>query len=146
MIQHPNEQIMTEIIQKMRKNNSITAGITGPDGNIISIGTTTVQEDDDPTAHAEINAIRKACKKLGINEFPKGYYLYSTFEPCPLCASAAIWAKLDGIVYANNPKYCGKEINWSFLSCEEVLKAGETIHPIAITKDFLIDTIKDFFL
>lgn len=103
-------------------------------------------DDNDPTAHAEVNEIRAACKKLGVSEFPKGYYLYSTFEPCPLCTAAAIWAKIDGIVYANNPKFRGKEENWSFITSEEMLKRGEYIHHVELIKDFMIDSIKDYFV
>ncbi|HKM33863.1 MAG TPA: nucleoside deaminase [Lachnospiraceae bacterium] len=114
--------------------------------NIIIKGITTVWDDNDPTAHAEVNEIRAACKKLGVSEFPKGYYLYSTFEPCPLCTAAAIWAKIDGIVYANNPKFRGKEENWSFITSEEMLKRGEYIHHVELIKDFMIDSIKDYFV
>lgn len=140
-----NKEIMMKLIDNQWENNSITAAIVDDNDNIIAMGTTTVHKDCDPTAHAEINAIRKACKKLGVNEFPRGYSLYSTFEPCPLCASAAIWAKVDNVIYANNPEHRGKEINWSFVSCEEMLKKGDYIHHIELTKDFLIEEIKDYF-
>lgn len=145
-MQHPNQAIMAELIHDQWTVHSIIAAIVDDQGNIIAKGHTTVGADNDPTAHAEINAIRAACKKLGVSRFPSGYWLYSTFEPCPLCASAAIWAGIDGVVYANNPDYRGKEDNWSFLRCEEVLKAGAYLHHVELVKDFLIEDIKDYFL
>ncbi|MDP8234170.1 MAG: nucleoside deaminase [Candidatus Saelkia tenebricola] len=57
-----------------------------------------VWQDVDITAHAEINAIRGACKKLGIVDL-SGYVIYSTCEPCPMCFSACHWAKISKIVY-----------------------------------------------
>ncbi len=143
---HPNEQIMREIINNQWTKDSIFAAVVDPEGNIISKGNTTVNEDNDPISHAEINAIRKACEILKCSKLPKGYWLYSTFEPCPMCASAIIWAGIDGVVYANNPKYRGKEDNWSFISCKDVLNAGKYIHDVKIYEDFLIDEIKDYFL
>jgi len=83
---------------------------------------------------------------MNCNKFPEGYWLYTTFEPCPLCSSAAIWAGIDGIVYANNPNYRGKETNWSFISCKDVLNSGNYIHQVNLVENFLIDEIKNYFL
>ncbi|WP_261998733.1 nucleoside deaminase [Enterococcus faecalis] len=121
------------------------AAVVDPMGKVICIGETSIDENYDPTAHAEVNSIRQACKILKISSFPNYYWLYSTFEPCPLCSAAAIWAGLDRIVYANNPNYRGKEPNWSFLSCEEVLIAGSSIHSVSLIKNFKIDDIKSYF-
>ena len=67
---------------------------------IISEGSNKVTSSNDPTAHGEIVAIREACKK--INNFNlKGYDLYSTCEPCPMCLSAIYWARISKIYYAN---------------------------------------------
>lgn len=145
-MKHPNETIMRELIQDQWTKDSIFAAVIDPEGNIVAKGRTTVGPDCDPTAHAEINAIRAACKKLGCCTFPPGYWLYTTFEPCPMCASAIIWAGLDGVVYANNPEYRGHEENWSFLSCREVLEAGSYIHPVKLVENFLIEEIKAYFL
>lgn len=49
-------------------------------------------------------------------------------------------------MYANNPTYRGKEDNWSFLSCQEVLKAGKYLHKVQLVKDFMLEEIKDYFL
>lgn len=58
-----------------------------------------VTNDNDPTAHAEVNAIRKACKQLGRFDL-SGYTLYTSCEPCPMCLCAALWARISRIVYA----------------------------------------------
>jgi len=88
---------------------SVNTG-TGPFGavivknnKIISEGFNTVTLSNDPTSHAEIVAIRKACKIL--NNFSlKGCELYSTCEPCPMCLSAIYWARIEKIYYANTRK------------------------------------------
>jgi tRNA(Arg) A34 adenosine deaminase TadA len=143
---HPNPDIMRELISDQWTKDSIYAAVIDPEGHIVSKGSTTVWKDNDPTCHAEINAIRSACRELGCNQFPAGYWLYTTFEPCPMCASAIIWAGLDGVVYANNPEYRGKEENWSFLSCKDVLIAGKYIHDVNLIENYLIDEIKAYFL
>jgi len=70
------------------------------DNKIISEGFNTVTSSNDPTSHAEISAIRNACKNLD-NFSLKGYDLYTTCEPCPMCLSAIYWARIDNIYYAN---------------------------------------------
>ena len=70
------------------------------DEKIIAEGSNKVTSTNDPTAHGEIVAIRKACKNL--NNFNlSGYELYSTCEPCPMCLSAIYWAHIDKVYYAN---------------------------------------------
>ena len=69
------------------------------EGELLAIGQNRVTRDLDPTAHAEVLAIRSAC--ASIHDFSlAGCVLYTSCEPCPLCASAALWARVDRIVYA----------------------------------------------
>ena len=70
------------------------------DGEVISTGNNTVTLDNDPTAHAEMNAIRCACKRLQ-NFKLDGCVVYSSCEPCPMCLSALYWAGVKRIYYAN---------------------------------------------
>lgn len=142
---HPYEKIMRELIKDQWTEDSIFSAVIDTEGNIVSKGKTTISDEHDPTAHAEINAIRNACKKLEVDILPKGYWLYSTFEPCPLCASAIVWAGFEGVVYANNPDYRGNEVDWSFIKCRDVLKSGKYINDVELIEDFLIDEIKAYF-
>lgn len=69
------------------------------DGEIIARGVNTVTADNDPTAHAEINAIRNAAKKLG-NFQLEDCEIYSSCEPCPMCLGAIYWARPAKLVFA----------------------------------------------
>jgi tRNA(Arg) A34 adenosine deaminase TadA len=68
------------------------------DGQVLSEAHNTVVADTDPTSHAEVNAIRMACIKLGTYELT-GSTLYTTCEPCPMCFTAAWWANISKIVF-----------------------------------------------
>jgi len=99
-----NNKFMKRAIELSIK--SVNSG-TGPfgalivkDNKVISEGFNTVTLTKDPTSHAEIVAIRNACKVL--NNFSlEGYDLYTTCEPCPMCLSAIYWARINKIYYAN---------------------------------------------
>lgn len=69
------------------------------DGALLAEGRNRVTRDLDPTAHAEVQAIRAACLAVGDFALP-GAVLYTSCEPCPLCLSAALWARIDRIVFA----------------------------------------------
>ncbi len=80
-------------------------GLGGPfgavvvkDGEVIGIGANGVVRGHDPTAHAEVTAIRQACAALGTHEL-RGTTLYTTCEPCPMCLSAIYWARIDRVIY-----------------------------------------------
>lgn len=79
------------------------AVIASKDGEIIAEASNSVTIDHDPTAHAEVNCIRKATAKLGTFDLA-GYDIYTTCEPCPMCLGAIYWAHLDKIYYANDRK------------------------------------------
>lgn len=70
------------------------------DGEILATGVNSVTIDNDPTAHAEVNAIRHACKAIGSFSL-KGCVVYSSCEPCPMCLSALYWAGVKKIFYGN---------------------------------------------
>jgi len=69
------------------------------DGEIIGVGWNRVTGTNDPTAHGEIVAIRKACEYLG-TFILKGCELYTSCEPCPMCMAAIYWARIDKVYYA----------------------------------------------
>lgn len=70
------------------------------DGAVVADGWNQVTSTNDPTAHAEVVAIRRACTALGRFDL-RGATLYSSCEPCPMCLTAALWARVDRIVYGN---------------------------------------------
>jgi guanine deaminase len=70
------------------------------DGKIVGEGTNLVTSNIDPTAHAEVEAIRNACKALGKFDL-SGASIFTSCEPCPMCLSAIYWARIEKIYYAN---------------------------------------------
>lgn len=94
---------MLQAIEEAKRSASsgqyaLGAVIVNANGTIIATEHTTLHEHNDPTCHAEINAIRSACSR-NESRYLSGCWLYTTLEPCPMCTSAAIWAKMDGIVF-----------------------------------------------
>jgi len=72
------------------------------DGEIVAIASNTVLRDHDPSAHAEVNAIRRAGMALGTHDL-SGCELYATGYPCPMCLSAIIWANIGTVYYGCDP-------------------------------------------
>lgn len=100
-----DRKFMTEAIRLMRQTGVVdkTGGPFGAvivrDGEVLSASGNSVLRDNDPSAHAEVNAIRIACKKVGSPSL-KGATLYSSCEPCPMCYSTAYWARVSRVYYA----------------------------------------------
>jgi guanine deaminase len=93
---------------------SVKSGRGGPfgavivrDGTIVAEGVNRVTSTNDPTAHAEILAIRQACEKLGAFEL-KDCEIYTSCEPCPMCLGAIYWARLARIYFANTAEDAAK--------------------------------------
>ena len=95
------------------------------DGEVIATGANRVVPNSDPTAHAEVMAIRNACAKLGTFQLT-GCTVYSSCEPCPMCLSALYWAGVSRICYGNT-KDDAKAINFddSFIYDQLELKYEE---------------------
>lgn len=107
-----NAEFMWEAIRLSQQN--IRDGKGGPfacviakDGKIIARGTNLVTSTNDPTAHAEVVAIREACKTLGTFQLD-GCEVYTSCEPCPMCLGAIYWARPDKIYYANGREDAAK--------------------------------------
>lgn len=102
-----NEKFMLKAIALSKKNIDKGGGPFGAvivkDGKIISSGVNRVTAQNDPTAHAEVNAIRKAAYKLGSFDL-EGCDIYTSCEPCPMCLGAIYWAHIDRIFYGNTKK------------------------------------------
>jgi tRNA(Arg) A34 adenosine deaminase TadA len=96
---------MARAIQLSLEN--VRSGQGGPfgavlvkDDKVIAEGANQVTATNDPTAHAEVLAIRQACQKLGHFEL-RGCDLYSSCEPCPMCLGAIYWARIDRVFFGN---------------------------------------------
>jgi guanine deaminase len=104
MASQPNPQWMRRAIALATEN--VTSGKGGPfgalivrNGEILGEGANSVTATNDPTAHAEVTAIRAAAKLM--NTFSlAGCELYTSCEPCPMCLAAAYWARVDAVYYA----------------------------------------------
>ncbi len=90
-------------IKSVRNGGGPFGAIIAREGEIIAEGSNGVTIYNDPTAHAEVTAIRKACEKLGTFDLT-GCEIYTSCEPCPMCLGAIYWAHLDKIYYANDRK------------------------------------------
>ncbi len=100
-----DRKLMSHAIQLSLRN--VSSGRGGPfgcvvvkDGQIISEGVNEVTASNDPTAHAEVLAIRGACQKLARFDLT-GCDIYSSCEPCPMCMGAIYWARIGKIFFAN---------------------------------------------
>jgi len=103
MTQTP-EEFMRRAIELSRE--SVVHNLGGPfgavivrDGEVLAEGQNRVLVDSDPTAHAEVVAIRRACSTLQSFSL-EGCQLYTSCEPCPMCLGSAWWARMDRIIYA----------------------------------------------
>ena len=95
------------------------------EGRILGEGWNRVTSSHDPTAHAEIMAIREACRALGTFEL-RGCELFTSCEPCPMCLAAIYWARLDRIWYANTrADAAGIRFDDAWLYREVALPIGE---------------------
>lgn len=102
---------MNEYMKRAKENasNGISKKEGGPfgavivdkNGNVIADGNNKVILNNDPTAHAEVVAIRNACKKINSYDL-SGYTLYTSCEPCPMCLSAIIWSNIKEVYYGCN--------------------------------------------
>lgn len=99
------EELMRKAIElseeNVRNGGGPFAAVIAKDGEIVAIGANRVTASCDPTAHAEVSAIRAATSKLNTFDL-SGYEIYTSCEPCPMCLGAIYWARLDKMYYGNN--------------------------------------------
>ena len=88
-------------VQNVRNGGGPFGAVIARNGKIVAVGTNRVTPDCDPTAHAEISAIRAAAKKLGTFDL-SGCDIYTSCEPCPMCLGAIYWAHLERMYYGNS--------------------------------------------
>ena len=101
------EELMRRAIElsenSVRNGGGPFGAVIAKDGEIIAEGSNKVTINNDPTAHAEVCAIRNACKILNTFELAN-CVIYTACEPCPMCLGAIYWARLSKIFYANDRK------------------------------------------
>jgi guanine deaminase len=142
-----DQQWMQQAIQKTREG--IQAG-QSPFGALIVKGDrvvvcahNTVWKDKDPTAHAEVNAIRQACRKLETIDL-SDCVLYSTCEPCPMCLSAIHWSKLKSVTFgasiADAEKAGFSELT---ISAQEMVKRGQS--PLKVKSGVMAEQCRALF-
>lgn len=112
MQEEKHEEIMRQAVALAK--DTMRKGFGGPfgaaivqDGKVVVVASNSVLRDNDPTAHAEMNAIREAGKLLGTHDL-SGCELYATGYPCPMCLSAIIWANIKTVYYACTPEEADK--------------------------------------
>ena len=105
-LQVPQPELMRQAIALATAN--VTSGRGGPFGaliargsEVVATGVNLVTATNDPTAHAEITAIRRAAAELGSFTLA-GCQLYTSCEPCPMCMAASYWSRLDAVIYGNS--------------------------------------------
>lgn len=105
IVTEQDRAFMRQALELMRRAGVVdkTGGPFGAvvvlDGEILAVAGNSVLRDNDPSAHAEVNALRAACRKVG-NPHLAGAVMYSSCEPCPMCFSTAYWARVARIFYA----------------------------------------------
>ena len=123
------EELMRRAIElsenSVRNGGGPFGAVIAKDGEIIAEGSNKVTINNDPTAHAEVCAIRNACKILNTFELAN-CVIYTSCEPCPMCLGAIYWARLSKIFYANDRKDAA-EIGFDddFIYHEMALKPSE---------------------
>ena len=140
-------ELAKENAKKGIKNNEggpFGAVITDKKGNIIANGNNKVLKNNDPTAHAEITAIRGACKKLNTYDLSE-YILYTSCEPCPMCLSAIIWSNIKKVYYGCTKKDAG-EIGFRDDMIYEYLKGNnkDLINLEEMDRDECIKTFEEY--
>ena len=102
-----DEKFMLEALKEAEKSANFDEVPVGTvivkDGKIIARGHNLREKTNDPTAHAEVNTIREACRRLGTFNL-SGCTIYTSCEPCPMCLGAIYWARIDRIYYGNTRK------------------------------------------
>ena len=120
------EQFMDEAITEAKKGDLPYGAVIVKDDEVIIRGYNTAQTDNDVSAHGEINALRAFTKQYGYSlDTLSGYTLYTTCEPCPMCAAACVWAGVSTIVFGASIQQLidlgNKQIE---LSCQSVTEKG----------------------
>ena len=111
---------------------------------VVASSHNTVLLDNDPTAHAEVNTIRKACKELNTYDL-SNCILYTTSEPCPMCASAIIWSNIKTVYYGTDRKDVANigfrdDFIYNYLSVKE----ANVLNISQLDREKCLDVLNDY--
>jgi tRNA(adenine34) deaminase len=138
-----NEYFMRIALEAAKKGDAPYGAAIVKNNEVVTVAHNTVQQDSDPSAHAEINAIRKLTANLK-NTSLEGYTIYTTGEPCPMCATACVWTGISQIVYGASIKDL-IEVKQSQIdiSCEEII--AKSFKNITVTRGVLRKECMELF-
>lgn len=119
----PNFSVMELAIAEAEKHQTPFGAAIAMGGEVIVSTVNQTNNLHDPTAHAEIMALRKSGQYLQKTDF-SGYHLYTTCEPCPMCAAAAVWAKLDAVFFGCTIEQVSEYRPQIHISCNYVRDHG----------------------
>lgn len=137
------EDFMKLALQEAKQGDAPYGAVIVKDNEVIIKAHNTVQRDKDPSAHAEINAIRLLTAKLQTTSL-EGYTLYTTGEPCPMCATACVWAGIYEIVFgASIGDLIASNQSQINIDCEQVIAQG--FRKIKVTKGVLKEECLQLF-
>lgn len=134
-MQMTHEKFMMLAIEEAKKGDSPYGAVIVRDNEVVAKAYNTVISDSDPSAHAEMNAIRDLTNK---NNSPSlaGYTIYASGEPCPMCAAACIWAGVDEIIIgASIEDLIAINQSQIHIACEELI--AKSSKNIKVTKGVL---------
>ncbi|MBP5974004.1 nucleoside deaminase [Brasilonema sp. CT11] len=115
------EDFMRLALEEAKKGDAPYGAVIVKDNQVVAQAHNTVKRDNDPSAHAEINVIRSLTTQLQ-NPSLEGYTIYTTGEPCPMCASACVWTGLSEIIYgASIEDLVSVNQSQINISCQEVI-------------------------
>ncbi|MEH1914381.1 nucleoside deaminase [Nostoc sp.] len=137
------ESFMRLALAEAKKGDAPYGAVIVKDNEVVAVAHNTVRRDNDPSAHAEINAIRSLTAKLK-NPSLEGYSIYTTGEPCPMCATACVWSGLSEIVYgASIQDLISVNQSQISISCKEVI--DKSFRKIKVTKGVLNNECLELF-
>ena len=137
------EDFMHLALAEAKKGDAPYGAAIVKDNEVVAVGHNTVRRDNDPSAHAEINVIRSLTAKIK-NPSLEGYTIYTTGEPCPMCATACVWTGISEIVYgASIQDLISVNQSQIDISCEEVI--AKSFRNIKVTKGILKDECLSLF-
>ncbi|NJM74052.1 MAG: nucleoside deaminase [Scytonema sp. RU_4_4] len=129
------EDFMRLALEEAEKGDAPYGAVIVKDNQVIALAHNTVKRDSDPSAHAEMNVIRSLTARLK-NPSLEGYTIYTTGEPCPMCASACVWTGISEIIYgASIEDLVSVNQSQINISCEEILV--KSFRNIKVTRGIL---------